>query len=195
MKAILGIKQDMTRIFKEEKSIPCTIVDVSNCFLSRKQENGFELGIGEKRKAKKSLTGIYKKAKKVPSRSNFFKGNFEPELKEGDTINPSSTFDIGDRVTITGTSKGKGFQGVVKRWGFAGGPRTHGQSDRLRAPGSIGAGTDPGRVWKGKKMGGRMGGDTVTIKGVEILNIKDNLLVLSGPIPGAKGKLVAIFRE
>jgi len=188
MKAILGRKQDMTRIFKEEKSVPCTIVDVSNCFLSRKQENGFELGLGEKSKAKKAMQGI-------PSRSNFFKGNFEPELKEGDTINPSSTFDIGDRVTITGTSKGKGFQGVVKRWGFAGGPRTHGQSDRQRAPGSIGAGTDPGRVWKGKKMGGRMGGDTVTIKGVEILDIKDNLLVLSGPIPGAKGKLVTIFRE
>ena len=195
MKAILGIKKDMTRIFKEEKSVPCTIIDVSNCFLSRKQENGFELGIGEKRKAIKSMQGIYKEAKKVPSRSKFFKGKFEPELKVGDTINPASAFDVGDKVTITGISKGKGFQGVVKRWGFAGGPRTHGQSDRLRAPGSIGAGTDPGRVWKGKKMGGRMGGDTVTIKGVEVLDIKDNLMVLSGPIPGAKGKLVAIFRE
>ena len=116
-------------------------------------------------------------------------------MKVGDEVNPSSTFDIGDKVTITGTSKGKGFQGVVKRWKFAGGPRTHGQSDRLRAPGSIGAGTTPGRVWKGKKMGGRMGGDTITIKGVEVLDIKDNFLVLSGPIPGAKGKVIAIYKE
>lgn len=195
MKAILGTKQDMTRVFKEEKSIPCTVIDVSNCFVSRKQENAFELGIGEKRKANKAMEGIYKEAKKVPSIKKFFKGKFEPELNAGDEVNPLSTFDIGDKVTITGTSKGKGFQGVVKRWRFAGGPRTHGQSDRLRAPGSIGAGTTPGRVWKGKKMGGRMGGDTITIKNVEILDIKDKLLLLSGPIPGAKGKVIAIYKE
>lgn len=195
MKAILGTKQDMTRVFKEEKSVPCTIVDVSKCFVSRKQENGFELGIGEKKQANKAMKGIYKEAKKVPFEKKFFKGEFEPELKVGDEVDPSSAFDIGDKVTITGTSKGKGFQGVVKRWKFAGGPRTHGQSDRLRAPGSIGAGTTPGRVWKGKKMGGKMGGDTITIKGVEVLDIKDNFLVLSGPIPGAKGKVIAIYKE
>jgi large subunit ribosomal protein L3 len=195
MKAILGTKQDMTRVFKEEKSVPCTIIDVSNCYISKKDENGFELGIGENKKANKALKGNYKEAKKVPSEKKFFKGEFEHDLNIGDEINPSSTFDIGDKVTITGTSKGKGFQGVVKRWGFHGGPRTHGQSDRLRAPGSIGAGTDPGRVWKGKKMGGRMGGDTITLKNIEILDIKDNFLVLSGPIPGAKGKVIAIYTE
>jgi len=195
MKAILGTKQDMTRIFKEEKSVPCTIVDVSNCFVSRKQENGFELGIGENKKAKSALKGNYKDAKKVPSMKKFFKGAFEPELNIGDEVNPSSAFDIGDKVTVTGISKGKGFQGVVKRWRFSGGPKTHGQSDRLRAPGSIGAGTDPGRVLKGKRMGGRMGSDKVTINGVEVLDIKDNLLVLSGPIPGAKGKLIAVYKE
>ena len=195
MKAIIGTKQDMTRVFKEEKSVPCTIVDVSNCFMSRKQENGFELGLGEKKHPNRALTGSYKGAKRVPSMKKFFSGTFEPELNIGDEINPSAAFDIGDKVTVTGISKGKGFQGVVKRWGFAGGQRTHGQSDRQRAPGSIGAGTDPGRVWKGKKMGGRMGSDTVTLKGIEVLNIKDNLLVLSGPIPGSKGKLVAIFKE
>jgi large subunit ribosomal protein L3 len=195
MKAIIGTKKDMTRVFKEEKSIPCTIVDVSNCFMSKKDEKGFELGIGEKKNATKALKGNYKEAKKVPFRKKFFAGEFEPELKVGDEINPESAFDIGDKVTVTGISKGKGFQGVVKRWGFHGGPRTHGQSDRLRAPGSIGAGTDPGRVWKGKKMGGRMGGDTVTLKGIEVLDIKDNLLVLSGPMPGVKGGLITIYKE
>lgn len=185
----------MTRVFKEEKSVPCTVVDVSNCFVSRKQENGIELGIGENKKAKSALKGNYKDAKKVPAMKKFFKGNFEPELNTGDVINPESSFDIGDKVVVTGISKGKGFQGVVKRWGFAGGPKTHGQSNKLRAPGSIGAGTTPGRVLKGKRMAGRMGGDTVTIKGVEILDIKENLLVLSGPIPGAKGKLIAVYKE
>lgn len=195
MKAILGTKQDMTRVFREEKSIPCTIIDVSKCFVSRKRENGFELGIGEMRKANKAMKGIYKDAKKVPSEKQFFKGDFEPELNIGDEINPSSTFDIGDKVTVTGISKGKGFQGVVKRYRFSGGPKTHGQSNKWRAPGSIGAGTDPGRVVKGKRMAGRMGGDTVTVKGIEILDIKDNYLVLSGPIPGAKGKVIAVYKE
>lgn len=195
MKAILGTKQEMTRVFKEEKSIPCTIIDVSNCFVSRKQENGFELGIGEMKKANKALKGSYKDAKKVPSKKKFFKGKFEPELNIGDEVNPSSTFDIGDKVIVTGISKGKGFQGVVKRWRFAGGPKTHGQSNKLRSPGAIGAGTDPGRIFKGKRMGGRMGSDTITVKGIEVLDIKDNFLVLSGPIPGAKGKVVVIYKE
>jgi large subunit ribosomal protein L3 len=83
----------------------------------------------------------------------------------------------------------------MKRWGFKGGQRTHGQSDRLRAPGSIGAGTDPGRVWKGKKMGGRMGGQKITLKNKEIVGIKDNYLLISGPIPGANGDLVSIYTE
>ncbi len=195
MKAILGTKQDMTMVFRGEKSIPCTVVDVSKCFVSKKQENGFELGIGEMRKANRSLKGMYKDANKVPEEKRFFKGNFEPELNVGDGINPSSAFDIGDKVVVTGISKGKGFQGVVKRYKFAGGPKTHGQSDRLRAPGAIAAGTDPGRIFKGKRMAGRMGGDTVTIKGVEVLDIKDSFLVLSGPIPGAKGKVIAIYKE
>jgi len=92
-------------------------------------------------------------------------------------------------------SKGKGFAGVVKRWGFAGGPKTHGQSDRHRAPGSIGAGTTPGRVLKGKKMAGRKGGDTVTLLNKEIVDIKDNYILVSGPVPGSNGDLVAIYSE
>jgi len=98
-------------------------------------------------------------------------------------------------VTVTGISKGKGFQGVVKRHGFKGGPRTHGQSDRLRAPGAIGARTTPGRVYKGKRMAGRMGHDTVTIKNKRIVGIKENILLISGPLPGSNGDLVKIYTE
>ena len=112
----------------------------------------------------------------------------------GDEVKPE-IFVAGDKVEINGVSKGKGFAGVVKRWGFKGGPRTHGQSDRLRAPGSIGAGTDPGRILKGKRMGGRMGQETVTLKNREIVDIKDTYLLVSGPVPGSNGDLVAIFSE
>jgi len=101
---------------------------------------------------------------------------------------------VGDKVKVTGTSKGKGFAGVVKRWHFAGGPRTHGQSDRERAPGSIGQTTTPGRVYKGKKMAGRMGGKKVTVKGLKVVEVKpeEKLLVIKGLIPGNKGGLVKI---
>lgn len=105
------------------------------------------------------------------------------------------TFVIGDTVTLSGVSKGKGFAGVVKRYKFKGGPRTHGQSDRLRAPGSIGAGASPGRVFKGTRMGGRMGTDIVTIKGKKIVDIKENYILISGPVPGSNGDLIAIFTE
>lgn len=103
---------------------------------------------------------------------------------------------VGDKVKITGISKGKGFAGVVKRWKFAGGPRTHGQSDRERAPGSIGQTTTPGRVYKGKKMAGRMGGKKVTIKGLKVVEIKpeEKLLVVKGLIPGNKGSFVRVSK-
>ena len=96
---------------------------------------------------------------------------------------------------MKGISKGKGFAGVVKRHGFHGGPKTHGQSDRHRAPGSIGAGTSPGRVLKGKKMAGRMGGETITIADREVVEVKDNLVLIKGPIPGSRGDLVSIFTK
>jgi len=104
---------------------------------------------------------------------------------------------VGDKVKVTGTSKGKGFAGVVKRWHFAGGPRTHGQSDRERAPGSIGQTTTPGRVYKGKKMAGRMGGKKVTVKGLKVVEVKpeENLLVIKGLVPGAKGGKVLVSKQ
>lgn len=115
-----------------------------------------------------------------------------PDLKIGDLINPSSVIKIGSVCTIQGVGKGKGFAGVVKRWNFAGGPRTHGQSDRHRAPGSIGQGTTPGRVHKGKKMAGRMGGDTVTVQGAVVVALSGNTVLVTGPVPGARHSLLRL---
>lgn len=115
------------------------------------------------------------------------------QLKTGDVINPADVFKAGDLVTVTGISRGKGFAGVVKRWHFAGGPRTHGQSDRERAPGSIGQTTTPGRVFKGKKMAGRMGGAKTTVKNLTVIAVDDGGQVfLSGPVPGNRGSLLLI---
>lgn len=194
MKALIGIKKGMTRVFKDDKVVPVTIVDTQGCVLSNIEPKGFELGIGEKKNPNKAMQGKYKDVKKVPSLRKYFKGSLSEEHKVGQEIK-SEIFSVGDKVSVSGVSKGKGFAGVVKRWGFSGGPKTHGQSDRLRAPGSIGAGTDPGRVLKGKKMGGRMGQDNVTLKEKEILGIEDNLVLIAGPIPGSKGDMVAIYEE
>ena len=119
---------------------------------------------------------------------------FSEALEVGDVINPKDVISVGSICNIQGTSKGKGFAGVVKRWHFAGGPRTHGQSDRLRAPGSIGQGTTPGRVHKGKKMPGRMGSDTVTVKKslVVSFNEVDNTIWVTGTVPGARHSLVRL---
>jgi len=133
-------------------------------------------------------------AKKVPQKRTYFKGELDGELKIGDEIK-SDQFVAGDKVVLSGVSKGKGFAGVVKRYRFKGGPKTHGQSDRLRAPGSIGAGTDPGRILKGKRMAGRMGQEKITLLGREIVDIKDNLLLIKGPVPGSNGDLIAIFTK
>ena len=192
MKALLGIKKGMTRIFRDEKVIPVTVVEVKDCVLSNKEVKGFEIGLGETKRPNKAITGKYKEIKKVPQYRQYLRG--ETDLNVGDEIK-ADIFESGDKVTIMGISKGKGFQGVVKRWGFKGGQRTHGQSDRLRAPGSIGAGTDPGRVFKGKKMGGRMGQDTVTIQNKEIVDVKGEYLLISGPLPGSNEDLIAIYTE
>jgi len=103
-------------------------------------------------------------------------------------------FSVGDEVTITGVSKGKGFSGVVKRYGFAGGPRTHGQSDRERAPGSIGQTTTPGRVYRGKKMAGRMGGEKTVSSGLKILDVNEKELSVIGSVPGHRGTIVQITK-
>jgi len=120
----------------------------------------------------------------------------EPKLKPGDQIKVADIFSLSDQVKVTGLTKGKGFTGVIKRWGFAGGPRTHGQSDRRRAPGSIGQGTDPGRVWKGKKMPGHSGASTKTIRGLQIIKLDDktNTLMVTGTVPGHRNTLITITK-
>lgn len=116
----------------------------------------------------------------------------ETKLFIGDVVSPAVMFKVGDLVDVSGTSKGKGFQGVVKRHGFAGGPKTHGQSDRERSPGSMGQTTTPGRVYRGKRMAGRMGGERVTIQQLEVVGIKDDGITLKGLIPGSRNGLVEI---
>jgi len=194
MKAILGIKKGMTRVFKDDKMIPVTIVDTSSCKVTKRNGNQVELGLLKKRKPIQSEVGIYKELKYVPQYTKVFSGEFGEEVSPGDDIK-AEFFNEGEKVYVVSITKGKGFQGVMKRWGFKGGQRTHGQSDRQRAPGSIGAGTDPGRVWKGKKMGGRMGGQKKTLKDREIVAINDQYLLISGPIPGTIGDLISIFTK
>lgn len=190
MKYILGIKKGMTRVFDGDKSVAVTVVDVDGCKVSFADDNGYELGIGTKR-GNVATVGKYKQYGSVPRFTHWVSDKLDDGVEVGSEV-VLDTFEKGKKVDVKGVTKGKGFAGVVKRWGFAGGPKTHGQSDRLRAPGSIGAGTDPGRVLKGKRMAGRMGGDQMTVKNKMIVDRKDNYILVSGAVPGSKGSQVLI---
>jgi len=187
--------------------VPVTRITVGPCVVTqikKDEKDGYwavQLGFGSKKlkNLNKPLQGHLKsviKDQKAPRYLREVKITKEPEYKVGDTILVSDIFKKGDVVSVTGVSKGKGFAGVVKRWHFAGGPKTHGQSDRQRAPGSIGQGTTPGRVLKGKHMAGRMGGDTVTVKNLHVVGIDQEKgeILLSGPIPGRSKGLVIVKR-
>lgn len=203
MPGLIGKKVGMTSIFSEQgKNIPCTVLEVGPCVVTQVRTldtDGYEaiqLGYGEK-KAKntgKSLTGHFAKAKTTPKvKVQEFVG-FDSELNLGDVVDVE-LFVEGEYVDVTGISKGKGFQGVVKRHGFRGvGDATHGQHNRLRAPGSIGAASYPARVFKGMRMAGRMGANQVTVANLEVLKvIKDkNLLVVKGSVPGPKNSFLTI---
>ncbi len=189
MEVVLGIKKGMTRVFKGEKSIPVTVVEISDTVVSHKDAQGFELGFGKSSSKDSALLGKYKTVGYVPRLREYFIGNCD--LNVGDKVD-ASTLPVGSLVEVVATTKGKGFAGVVKRYGFRGGPKTHGQSDRHRAPGSIGAGTTPGRVLKGKRMAGRMGGKQVTLKNKELVDLVDGYMLISGPIPGSNGDKVVI---
>jgi len=194
MKAILGIKKGMTRIFEGDRAVPVTVIDVNGCKIARVNKDKIVLGLGAKKKGTKAELGQYKELGYLPMHRWVVKGELPEGLKIGSDV-VAETFNQGDKVTISAVSKGKGFAGVVKRYRFKGGPRTHGQSDRLRAPGSIGAGTDPGRVFKGTRMGGRMGSEKVSIKNKRVVGIKETYLLINGPIPGSNGDLVKIYIE
>ena len=203
MSGLIGRKIGMTSIFDENgKNMPCTVIKAGPCVVTQvrtEDKDGYEavqLGFDDKteKSANKAEMGHAKKAgTSVKKKVVEFQG-FEAEYKLGDTITVAH-FEEGEFVDVTGTSKGKGFQGVVKRHGFAGvGQATHGQHNRLRAPGSIGAASYPARVFKGMKMAGRMGTDTVKVQNLRVLKVVEdqNLLVVKGCVPGHKNAYVKI---
>ena len=205
MSGLIGKKVGMTSIFDENgKNVPCTIIEAGPCVVTQvrtKEVDGYEalqLGFDDKaeKRATKAELGHFKKAgTSVKKKVVEFQG-FENNYKLGDTITVDF-FTEGEFVDITGTSKGKGFQGVVRRHGFGGvGQTTHGQHNRLRAPGSVGASSYPSRVFKGMRMAGRMGAEKVTVQNLKVLKVvtEKNLLVVKGCIPGHKNAYVTIHK-
>ena len=205
MSGLIGKKIGMTSIFDENgKNIPCTVIEAGPCVVTQvrtEEVDGYsalQLGFDDKAesRANKAELGHFKKAGTSPKKKVVEFQDFEGDFKLGDTIGVD-VFVEGEFVDVIGTSKGKGFQGVVKRHGFGGvGQATHGQHNRLRAPGSIGAASYPARVFKGMKMAGRMGTDRVTVQNLRVLKVvpEKNLLVVKGCVPGHKNAYVTIQR-
>ncbi|MEM9143497.1 MAG: 50S ribosomal protein L3 [Bacteroidota bacterium] len=203
MSGLIGRKIGMTSIFDENgKNIPCTVLEAGPCVVTQvrtEEVDGYsalQLGFDDKaeKRANKAELGHFKKAGTSPKKKVVDFQGFEGEHKLGDTFKVD-LFEEGEFVDVVGTSKGKGFQGVVKRHGFGGvGQSTHGQHNRLRAPGSIGAASTPSRVFKGMRMAGRMGGDRVTVQNLRVLKVvpEKNLLVVKGAVPGHKNAYVTI---
>jgi large subunit ribosomal protein L3 len=207
--AVLGYKIGSTQYFTTEgKRIPVTHIQAGPCWVVAVRTVGthqsIQIGIGTTKHMTKPIEGHIKKAG-LKTKPRFLReirlsdvGTEPSEAPSpGTEIRASDVFAVGDGVRVTGVSKGKGFAGVVKRHGFAGGPRTHGQSDRERAPGSIGQTTTPGRVYRGKRMAGRMGGDKVTVLGLQVVGIdtQKNILTVKGLVPGAPRGLLLIQKD
>lgn len=203
MPGLIGKKIGMTSVFSADgKNVPCTVIEVGPCVVTQVktiEKDGYEaLQLGFQDQKEKHLTqplaGHFKKAGAAPKRHLVeFKG-FGPDYKAGDTI-AVDLFSEDDFVDIVGTSKGKGFQGVVKRHGFGGvGQSTHGQHNRLRAPGSIGACSYPAKVFKGMRMAGQTGNERVTVQNLQVVKVipEHNLLMIKGSVPGSKGSIVII---
>jgi large subunit ribosomal protein L3 len=209
MLGIIGKKVGMTSIFSEEgKNIPCTLIQAEPNVVTQLRtidNDGYravQLAAGERKEKNttKAMKGHFAKAKTTPKSMvvefKNFRDDSEQEIALGDTVSVD-IFSEGQFVDVIATSKGKGFQGVVKRHGFAGvGGATHGQHNRLRAPGSIGAASYPARVFKGMRMAGRMGGDRTKITNLQVLKVmpEDNVLVVKGAVPGHKGCFVIVER-
>ena len=203
MPGLLGKKIGMTSVFSADgKNIPCTVIEVGPCVVTQVktvEKDGYEalqLGFQEKteKHTTKPMAGHFCKAGVAPQRHLAEFKNFDGEYKLGDTITVDFLSDA-KFVDVIGTSKGKGYQGVVKRHGFGGvGQATHGQDDRLRAPGSIGACSYPAKVLKGMRMAGQMGNERVTVQNLQIVKVlpENNLLIVKGSIPGSKGSIVLI---
>jgi large subunit ribosomal protein L3 len=200
IQGLLGKKVGMTHLFgAESRVIPVTVLEVGPCVVTQVQtdaRNGYnavQIGFGTAKQLSKPASGHLKAAGAQSRYLREFQATDASEYTVGQTL-PVTQFQPGDLVDVTSTSKGRGFQGVMKRHGFGGGKATHGQSDRSRAPGSIGAGTYPGRVLKGKKMPGHMGNRRVTTRRlrVEMVDPERNLLMIRGAVPGTRETLLSV---
>jgi large subunit ribosomal protein L3 len=206
MSVLLGRKVGMTSIFTETGDyVPCTVIEAGPCPVVQvrtKKDDGYEaiqIGFGEipARKVNKPLAGHFAKAKSDFKRYLREFRDVKKQVKVGDELTVTD-FTVGDSIKVSGESKGRGFQGVVRRHHFGGiGMTTHGQSDRVRAPGSIGSSSFPSRVFKGMRMGGRMGGTRITVRNLKVLRIvpESNLLIVKGSIPGAPNSIVEIVKH
>ena len=205
MPGLIGKKIGMTSVFGADgKNIPCTVIEAGPCVVTQLrtvEKDGYaavQLAYDEisEKHASKALKGHFEKAGTTPKRKLVeFKADFAQDLKLGDTLTVADIFGDAAFVDVIGTSKGKGFQGVVKRHGFAGvGGQTHGQHNRLRHPGSLGACSWPSRVFKGMRMAGHMGNQRVTVINLEVIKVmpENNLIVVKGSVPGAKGSYVIV---
>ena len=203
MPGLIGKKIGMTSVFGADgKNIPCTVIEAGPCVVTQirtVEKDGYaavQLAYDEitEKHASKALKGHFEKAGTTPKRKLVeFKADFAQDLKLGDTLTVADVFGDAKFVDVVGTSKGKGFQGVVKRHGFAGvGGQTHGQHNRLRHPGSLGASSWPSRVFKGMRMAGQMGNERVKVFNLEVIKVmpENNLIVVKGSVPGAKGSYV-----
>ena len=205
MPGLIGKKIGMTSVFGADgKNIPCTVIEAGPCVVTQirtVEKDGYaavQLAYDEisEKHASKALKGHFEKAGTTPKRKLVeFKADFAQDLKLGDTLTVADIFEDVQFVDVVGTSKGKGFQGVVKRHNFAGvGGQTHGQHNRLRHPGSLGASSWPSRVFKGMRMAGHTGNERVTVFNLEVIKImpENNLIVVKGSVPGAKGSYVIV---
>jgi|SRR5690554_2263746 len=205
MPGLIGKKIGMTSTYDADgKNIPCTIVEAGPCVVTQvktEAKDGYkaiQLGFGE-RKEKNTpapLKGHFKKAKTTPKKRLAEFTGYDQEYALGDELNVG-IFIEGEYISVSGTSKGKGFQGAVKRHGFSGAERTHGQGGQLRASGSIGAASTPGRIFKGKKMPGQMGNERVTIENLEVIKVlpEQSLLVIKGSVPGPTGSFLILEKN
>lgn len=208
--SLLGIKKNMTSTYDSRgRRVGATVVEIQPNLVTQIKSkdgkdgyDGIQLGLGTKKSVKKPQIGHVKKLG-LDSKIRWFREvrimdtkQTTADTKPGTELKLDQVFSIGDAVKVSGTSKGKGFQGGVRRHGFHGGPKTHGQSDRHRAPGAIGSGTTPGRVYKGKKMAGHMGSVSASTKNLEVVGLdkEKNLLVIKGAVPGATGGLVMVTK-
>lgn len=205
MPGLIGKKIGMTSVFSVEgRNIPCTVIEAGPCIVSQIrtiEKDGYEaiqLGFQEKKEkhATKPEIGHFKKAGTTPKKKLVEFDGFGDDVKLGDILT-SDMFEPSSFIDISGISKGKGFQGVVRRHGFGGvGESTHGQHNRLRAPGSIGASSYPSRVFKGMRMAGRMGGVKITVQNIEVLKVipENNLVIVKGSVPGANGSYLILLK-